>query len=70
MRLRTFWRMASVSPSSRSLAGATRRAERVHAARVVHLKQRSEPLAARVGEGTRREYVRMELLVARARDAR
>jgi len=52
------------------LAEATRRAERVHAARVVHLEQRPEPLAARVGEGTRREYVRMELLVARARDAR
>jgi len=61
--------MASVSPSSRSLADATRRAERVHAARVVPLKQRPEPLVARVGEGTRREYVRMELLVARARDS-
>jgi hypothetical protein len=62
--------MASVSPSSRPFADATRRSERVHAARVVPLEQRPEPLAVRVGEGTRREYVRMELLVARARDAR
>ncbi len=62
--------MASVSPSSRSLADATRRAERVHAAEVVPLEQRPEPLVARVDEGTRHEYVRMELLVARARAAR
>jgi hypothetical protein len=62
--------MASVSPSPRSLAAATRRAERVHAARAVPLEQCPEPLVARVGEGTRREYVRVELLVARARAAR
>jgi hypothetical protein len=62
--------MASVYPSSRSLDDSTRRATGVHAAKVVPLKQRPEPLAARVDEGTRREHVRMELLVARARAAR
>jgi hypothetical protein len=62
--------MASVSPSPRSLPDATRRAERVHPAGVVPLERRQEPLTARVSEGTRREYIRMELLVARARAAR
>jgi hypothetical protein len=62
--------MASVYPSSRAVDDATRRAARVHAAKVVPLKQRPEPLTARVDEGSRRERVRMELLVERARAAR
>jgi hypothetical protein len=62
--------MALVTPSSRFIADATRRAERVHVATVVPLEQRPDAPAVRVSEGTRRERVRMELLVARARAAR
>ena len=60
--------MALVTPSPRSIADATRRRERVHVA--APLKHRVDELATNVGEGTRREYVRMDLLVERARDAR
>ena len=42
----------------------------MHAAEVVPLEQRPEALAARVGEGTRREPVRMELLLDARRAAR
>ena len=62
--------MALVTPSSRFPADATRRPERAHVATTVPLEQRPDSLAAHVGEGTRREYVRMELLVARARASR
>jgi len=58
--------MALVNPSPRSLSDATRRSERAHAAKVMPLKQRQEPPAACVGEGARREYIRMQLLLARA----
>jgi hypothetical protein len=61
--------MALVTPSPRSPADATR-PERAHVATTVPREQRPGSLAAHVGEGTRREYVRMQLLVARARDAR
>ena len=62
--------MALVTSSSRCADDATRRSERAHAAKVVPLEQRPEPLAARVDEGTRRESIRMELLVERALAAR
>lgn len=62
--------MALVNPSPRSSSAATRRADRVQLAEVVPLKQRPGTPAAQVGEGTRRERVRMELLVGRARAAR
>jgi hypothetical protein len=63
--------MALVIPSPRSATDATRwRPERVHVALVVPLKQRPAAPAAQVGEGSRRERVRMDLLVARARAAR
>ena len=58
--------MALVTPSPRSPAAATRPGERAHAATAAPLTERPEPLAARVGEGARREHVRMELLLARA----
>jgi hypothetical protein len=58
--------MALVNPSPRSIAAATRPAEWARVAVVVPLKQRPDAPAAPVGEGTRRERVRMELLVARA----
>ncbi len=58
--------MALVNPSPRSIAAATRRSEWARVAVVVPLKQRPDAPAAPVGEGTRRERVRMELLVARA----
>jgi hypothetical protein len=62
--------MTTVSPSPRAHADATRRVVRGPAAGVVPLEQRREPLAARVEEGTRRESIRMELLLARARAPR
>jgi hypothetical protein len=58
--------MALVNPSPRCIAAATRPSERARVAVVVPLKQRPDAPAAPVGEGTRRERVRMELLVARA----
>jgi hypothetical protein len=58
--------MALVKPSPRSSAAATRRSEWARVAVVVPLEQRPDAPAAPVGEGTRRERVRMELLVARA----
>ena len=58
--------MALVNPSPRSIAAATRRSEWALVAVVVPLKQRPDAPAAPVGEGTRRERVRMELLIARA----
>ncbi len=64
--VRSFWYMALVNPSPRSYADATRPSERVPAARVVPLKQRVERLAVPAGEGARREFVRMQLLLARA----
>jgi hypothetical protein len=61
--------MALVTPSSRLTTAATRwRSQRMHVAVVVPLKQRPDAPAAPVGEGSRRERVRMELLVDRARD--
>jgi hypothetical protein len=60
--------MALVTPSPRSIADATRRAERVRVA--PPLEHRVDAPATPVGEGTRREHVRMDLLVERARDAR
>jgi hypothetical protein len=62
--------MALVKPLPRSSADATRRGEMVRSAKVMPLEQRPGAPAARVGEGTRRERVRMELLVDRARAAR
>jgi hypothetical protein len=62
--------MALVKPSPRSSADATRRGDTVRLAEVVPLEQRPGTPAARVGEGTHRERVRMELLVDRARAAR
>ena len=62
--------MALVHPSPRSAAAATRRSERAHLAEVTQLEHRPVAPAAHVGEGTRRERVRMELLVERARAAR
>jgi hypothetical protein len=62
--------MALVIPSSRSATDATRRAERVHVAETAPHQLRADAPAVRVGERTRREHVRMELLVARARAAR
>jgi hypothetical protein len=62
--------MALVHPSPRSAAAATRRPERAHVAKVTQLKHRPVAPAAHDGEGTRRERVRMELLVERARAAR
>ena len=56
-----------MTPSSRSLADATRQPERAHAAACKPSTQRPDTLAEHVDEGTLREYVRMELLVARAR---
>jgi hypothetical protein len=62
--------MALVKPSPRPSAEATWRGGTVRLAEVVPLKQRPGTPAAHVGEGTRRERVRMELLVDRARAAR
>jgi hypothetical protein len=62
--------MTPVIPSSRSATDATRRVERVHVAGTAPHRMRADAPAARVGEGMRREHVRMELLVARARAAR
>ncbi len=62
--------MALVNPSPHSHADATRRRGRVHAARVVPLKKPVDAPAVHGGEGTRRERVRMELLIARALDVR
>jgi hypothetical protein len=63
--------MALVTPSPRSLPGSPRPVERGRPARALApLEQRSDAPAAPVGEGTRRERVRMDLLVARARAAR
>ena len=62
--------MALVHPSPRSAAAATRRSERAHVAEVTQLKHRPVAPAAHVGEGTRRERVRIDLLVERARAAR
>jgi hypothetical protein len=61
--------MALVHPSPRSAAAATRRPERARIAVVTPLEQRPVAPVAHVGEGTRRERVRMELLVERARTA-
>jgi hypothetical protein len=58
--------MALVNPSPRSDAAATRHREWARVPVVVPLKQRPDAPAAPVGEGTRRERVRMELLLARA----
>jgi hypothetical protein len=62
--------MALVTPAPRSSADATRRGDTVRLAEVVPLKQDPGTHAAHVGERTRRERVRMELLVDRARAAR
>jgi hypothetical protein len=63
--------MALVTPSSRFATVATRlRSQRTHVAVVVPLKQRPDAPAAPVSEGSRRERVRMDLLVERARAAR
>ena len=62
--------MALASPSLRSAPDATRRVEHRHVAKVVPLKQRADAPAVTGREGTRREHVRMELLVARAFEAR
>jgi hypothetical protein len=60
--------MALVTPSSRLATAATRwQSQRTHVAVVVPLKQRPDAPAAPVGEGSRRERVRMDLLVERAR---
>jgi hypothetical protein len=61
-------RMAPVTPSPRSKADATRRAERVRVA--PPLEHRADAPATLAGEGTRREHARMDLLVERARAAR
>ena len=60
--------MALVTPSSRLATAATRwRSQRTHVAVVVPLKQRPDAPVAPVGEGSRCERVRMDLLVERAR---
>jgi hypothetical protein len=58
--------MALVTPSPRSSSAAARQSERANAATAAPLTERPDPLAACVGEGARREYIRMELLLARA----
>jgi hypothetical protein len=63
--------MALVTPSSRFATAATRwQSQRVQVAVVVPLEQRPDAPAAHGDEGSRRERVRMELLVERARAAR
>ena len=62
--------MALASPSLRSAADATRLAEHMHGAKVVPLKHRADAPAVTGREGTRREHVRMELLIARALEER
>ena len=62
--------MALASPSLRSDPAATRWEELVHVAKVVPLEHRADAPAATGREGTRRERVRMDLLVARALEAR
>ena len=62
--------MALASPSLRSAADATLPAEHRHGATVVPLEHRADKPAVTGREGTRRELVRMQLLVARARDER
>jgi hypothetical protein len=63
--------MALVIPSSRLATDATRwGSECAHVAVVVALEERSDAPVAPVDEGSRRERVRMELLVERARAAR
>jgi hypothetical protein len=59
-------RMATLPLSSRANSGANPHAVRGQPAGVVPLRQRPGPLAPRVDEGTRRESIRMELLLARA----
>jgi hypothetical protein len=59
--------MALVTPSTRSIATAARRQERARVPAPVPSRQRLDAPAGHIGEGTLREYVRMELLVARAR---
>jgi hypothetical protein len=61
--------MAMVNPSPRPPAAATRRPERAPVAVVVPLEGRTDRLAAH-GEGLRREHVRVQLLVDRARETR
>jgi hypothetical protein len=58
--------MALAHPSPRLSADATRRLERARLAVVVALEQRPNARAAHIGDGERRDRVRMELLVARA----
>jgi hypothetical protein len=60
--------MALVTPSSRSLADAARLSQGTRVAAPMPAEQRGD--AEHVDEGTLREYVRIELLVARARAAR
>jgi hypothetical protein len=62
--------MALASPSLRSHADATRQVEHRHGAAVLPLKHPADAPAVPGREGTRRELVRMELLVERARDER
>jgi hypothetical protein len=62
--------MALASPSLRSVADATRQVEHTQGATVLPLKHRANAPAVPGREGTRRELVRMELLVERARDER
>ena len=59
-----------MTSSSRSLADATRRQERASVSVPAPFEQCPGALAEGVDEGTLREYVRMELLVARARAER
>jgi hypothetical protein len=58
--------MALATPSLRSATAATRSAEHTHVAETVPLKHRADAPAVDGREGTRRERVRMELLIARA----
>jgi hypothetical protein len=62
--------MALVTPSSRSLADAAGRPEHAHVPTCMPSEQRRDAPAEHVDEGTLREYVRIELLVARARAER
>ncbi len=61
-------RAALTTPSSRSLADAARRSQHAHVAAPVPAEPRRDE--EHVDEGTLREYVRIELLVARARAER
>jgi hypothetical protein len=62
--------MALATPSLRSAPAAARWKEPEHVAAAAPLGERADAPAATGREGTLREHVRMELLVARALETR